>query len=295
MLKKENWKFKPVVLLGVPRSGTTLLGKIISQQNEVSYWVEPKYIWKYPKPNLNEDIISINEIKESHIKYINKRFSNYSRAKKKKIFLEKTPSNCLRIPMVRKTLPNSKVIVLVRRSPDVIISLINKWSSNYDNSALLRRFNINEYPLIQLPVYIIAFIKILLRKYVYQFGSIDQPWGPMTAELLDKVGKVPIEEVCAQQYILCMLGILDNLKDTDLLVDYKRLIISPESELKRVAVHIGLDRNNLNFESVRMVNRSNYSKFTYKDLNVSDDTLKQLEVIDSRIELLIKKRYDKFE
>ena len=37
---------RPVVILGAARSGTTLLGELLSRVPEVAYWVEPKSLWR---------------------------------------------------------------------------------------------------------------------------------------------------------------------------------------------------------------------------------------------------------
>jgi hypothetical protein len=292
MLKKEHWSYKPIILIGVPRSGTTLFGSLLANHEDVCYWVEPKYIWKYPKPDPEEDVILPCEVNQKHINYIRLKFSNFSRRNKKHYFLEKTPSNCFRIGMIRKVFPDAKTVVLLRRSPDVVKSLIKKWTESHDSSAYIRRLNPYEFPIRQIPRYFVHFLRQFVNYNLRVDDMTRKRWGPMTKELRDALLAYPVNEICAMQYILCMESILKNLSDKDLIVDYDKLIQQPQRELKRVTAHIGLDGDGMDYNSVaREVDSSNHSKFDYESLKLPDDAILRLRKIDLKIDRLVAKSY----
>ena len=47
----------PILIVGSPRSGTTLLGKILSSHPEVAYWEEPRTIWSQGHAWRGDDVL----------------------------------------------------------------------------------------------------------------------------------------------------------------------------------------------------------------------------------------------
>ena len=121
-----NEKRKLIFIVGMPRSGTSLVEQILSSHNDVygggeltflKDIIESKFLKE--KINDNSDII----FQESHDDYINKiSLINNS----KKIFTDKTPLNFKYIGFIKKIFPSSKIIICKRDKYDIC------WS-NYKN------------------------------------------------------------------------------------------------------------------------------------------------------------------
>ena len=64
-LKKHQYSFNPVFIIGCGRSGTTILGKTLSSHPEIKYLNERRDLWhkSYPEFNIStheQDIIVLN-------------------------------------------------------------------------------------------------------------------------------------------------------------------------------------------------------------------------------------------
>jgi len=128
--------YKPILIIGAARSGTTMMGNIISKHPDVAYWVEPNYIWKYKNARLHTDMIPKDYATKEIKNFIISRFIKFTELYNKKRFAEKTPANSLRLPFVREILPNCKIIHIIRDGRDVALSARKMWMNVKKNSRL---------------------------------------------------------------------------------------------------------------------------------------------------------------
>ena len=134
-LKKVN---SPIFILGTGRSGTTILGIVLSMHKEIGFLNEPKAIWK--SINKEDDLIGSytmypakyyldnKDVTIKRKKQIHKIFGAYLTATFSNRVLDKYPELIFRIPYVLKIFPNAKFLFLVRNGIDTCSS-IEKWSS----------------------------------------------------------------------------------------------------------------------------------------------------------------------
>lgn len=237
MLNIDNTKYdlNPIIIIGSARSGTTMLGEILSKHPNIAYWVEPKYIWKYRNPNIYNDTREAHEATNLVVKYIRRKFLKYQYTSKKLRFLEKTPSNCLRISFINEVYPGAVFINIIRDGRDVALSAYKKWTEPHDKSAYSRRFSLNDLPLKDLPFYLCDFLRQFI---IQQFNPKKlKKWGPITPEIT-KYSKKSIEEACAFQWKQCTEK---SLKDLDkisservITIKYEDFLKSPEKYLKDI-------------------------------------------------------------
>lgn len=131
---------QPVFILGTGRSGTTLLGMLLSMHKDVAYLNEPKAIWHKIIPI--EDIIgnyknkeTLYRLDESNYtermgKAANRIFSEYLSLTFSKRVVDKYPELVYRVPFVLKLFPDARFIQIVRDGRDTIQS-IEKWSGDH--------------------------------------------------------------------------------------------------------------------------------------------------------------------
>ncbi len=145
-------KKTPIFIFSLPRSGSTLLQRILIQSKEICSVVEPwillPMVYSYKdRPTFLDPSI---ESKSNFVKYfiennlpnkykdyrkeINKMVTSlYEKACRNsdgKYFLDKTPRYYLIIPEIAKIFPDAKFIFLFRNPVSIASSIIDRWLNN---------------------------------------------------------------------------------------------------------------------------------------------------------------------
>ena len=128
---------KPIFILGTGRSGTTILGIVLSMHREVGYLNEPKAIWHLIHPY--EDVIG--NYSQADAKYrltaedatdemhrrASQMFGAYLTATRSQRLVDKYPELIFRVGFVRALFPDARFIFLVRNGWDTCHSIAT-WS-----------------------------------------------------------------------------------------------------------------------------------------------------------------------
>ena len=117
---QKNNVSEPIFIIGMPRSGTTLIEQIISNHHSVFGAGEVNFIPELIKKNPKNYKLSMINFKKIGDEYINKMqlLSNNS-----KRFTDKLPINFLNIGFIKLIFPNSKIIHSYRNSADNVLSI----------------------------------------------------------------------------------------------------------------------------------------------------------------------------
>ncbi len=128
---------KPIFILGVGRSGTTILGMVLSIHQDVGYLNEPKVIWHLIHPE--EDVIgsyskttgryrlNVDDATEEMCERARKIFGAYLSTTGTKRVVDKYPELIYRVDFVREIFPDARFILLVRNGWDTCQSIAT-WS-----------------------------------------------------------------------------------------------------------------------------------------------------------------------
>lgn len=131
---------KPIFILGTGRSGTTVLGMVLSMHHDVGFLNEPKALWHAVHPE--EDIIgsytrqsaryrlSAEEASVERVVDAHKLFGAYLTATMSERVVDKYPELIFRLPFVKAIFPDAKFIFLVRNGWDTCQS-IEGWSNRF--------------------------------------------------------------------------------------------------------------------------------------------------------------------
>ena len=152
----EN-KQPPVFIIGVARSGTTLLSLMLDTHPRIAIPNESHFITEiYKKPSLWQNLESLQnrellvkkileskyvrewdvQLKQEDINLdrcttfantINEVFSAYARAHQKDIWGDKTPKYLFDIDILNKLFPDARYIHIIRDGRDVALSFIRQW------------------------------------------------------------------------------------------------------------------------------------------------------------------------
>lgn len=127
----------PVFILGTGRSGTTILGIVMSMHRDVGFLNEPKALWN--SVYSNEDLIGSYTLKEARYRLSREDASAGVVASAHKLFgaylctifaqrvVDKYPELIFRVPFVREIFGDSRFLFLVRNGWDTCHS-IDSWS-----------------------------------------------------------------------------------------------------------------------------------------------------------------------
>lgn len=118
-------KHPPVFIVGAPRSGTTLLLQILSNQPQVTRSFEPFRIWHQVFGYLPDDA-AVGEVTATKIKQLRTQFFAHLEPDRP-ILVAKDPRDSLRIAVLRRVFPSARFIHIVRDGRDVVASIIKAF------------------------------------------------------------------------------------------------------------------------------------------------------------------------
>ncbi|HUW54333.1 MAG TPA: sulfotransferase [Rhodanobacter sp.] len=124
---------QPIFIIGMPRSGTTLLERILSNHSQVSsagelndFALQLRWAADHGK-TLDEHIVQ--RLPDLDYAQIGRRYLERTqwRAKGRRFFVDKLPRNWMAAGMIRRTLPQAPILNLVRDPMDVCFSNYRTW------------------------------------------------------------------------------------------------------------------------------------------------------------------------
>lgn len=236
---------RPIFIIGAARSGTTLLGNLLSQHKNLAYWEEPKYIWRYGNPAASHDARSADEANEEVRKYIGKRFARFTMQRNKQRFIEKTPSNCFRVPFMNAVFPNGLFIHLQRDGRDAAASASKHWLSRPEPGRLAQRIRYAEIPLRDSPYYLSsAFSNVILRALR---PNTVRTWGPRFPGIDKVVHEQGLLAACAMQWFLSVQAARQELAkiapERVFNLDYEAFVSSPDVWIAKLLAFCGLEHD----------------------------------------------------
>ena len=223
----------PIFIIGMPRSGTSLVEQIISTHNNVygagelnliDKNIEGEILKKLNKGDYNSHSITnltkkeINLILNNYISELQKFSKTASR------ITDKLPYNYLKIGLIKSLLPNSKIILCKRNALDNCLSI---FFSNFPSP-------LNDLPY-SVPLHDPQIKDKLNENHCYTYNAFSY-------DLLDIGKKYLTHEKITTHW--------KNIFPNDVYeVQYEKLIVNQEKISKELINHIGLewDPNCLNF------------------------------------------------
>ena len=115
------------MIIGTPRSGTSILGRVLDQHPLISTWVEPYYIWDHHFRDAPNDVLTADQATVDVQIWIRKAFRRYLKMCRVEKVVDKSPRNCLKLPFVRKIFPEAWYIFILRDGRDTILSILSQW------------------------------------------------------------------------------------------------------------------------------------------------------------------------
>jgi hypothetical protein len=130
----------PVFILGAGRSGTTILGKVLSLHPDVGFLNEPKIVWHLAYAN--EDLNGSYTDKSAHYRLsaadatpdvaqtMQRIYRGYSAVTRNTRIVDKYPELIFRTPFVKQIFPDARFVFLIRNGTDACRS-VAQWSKEF--------------------------------------------------------------------------------------------------------------------------------------------------------------------
>jgi len=128
---------RPIYITGLGRSGTTILGKILSLHEDVGFLNEPKLMWAIAEARTDicgdyrvsdgRFLLNAEEVHPETQRTIHRILTRYARMVGAKRALDKYPEFIFRIDYLKRISPDAKIIFIARNGYDVVASVAH-WS-----------------------------------------------------------------------------------------------------------------------------------------------------------------------
>ncbi|CAK8722860.1 Sulfotransferase [Candidatus Electrothrix laxa] len=230
--------YKPVIIIGAPRSGTNMLRDLLIELSEVGTWPcdEINYIWRHGNVQYPSDEFTPQMASPEVRAYISKQFDKIGKGKKLDTVVEKTCANSLRVGFVNKVIPDAKYIFIVRDGMDVVASALKRWKATLNIPYVLRKTRY--VPPSDLPYYASRYLLHRLYKLTSNEKRLAR-WGPVTDGMDALLEQYSLPEVCALQWKACVENAERDLSaipaENILRVKYEEFVNEPVKEFARLA------------------------------------------------------------
>lgn len=199
----ESLLDRPIIVIGSPRSGTTLLGNLLGTHPLLAQLEEPRLTWKYGNDN-KSDLLRAQDARPEVCQHIRSVFASAVSAARKSRLIEKTPSNSLRMEFVDKVLPGCIFIHTIRDGVESVLSIRKFWEQyarGVPKGKLVQR--LRELDIKRAPYYLKEFARRALPKSFA--GIVGKPvWGPRIPGIDGLLNDLELLEVCCLQWRMCV-------------------------------------------------------------------------------------------
>ena len=201
---------RPVIILGSPRAGTSVLGRFLEAHPAMTHVKEPRLVWRYGNDGYS-DLLGADRARPDVIRYIQGKFDDLVKAAPGGgTLLEKTPSNSLRVPFIEKIFPDARYIHITRNGFDAALSIRWYWlnftkglhQGRQGSKDSILKQRLKEMHPRQAPYYAAEF----LGRVMPRIGKDSGPrtlWGPRLPGMREMVRDMDLLEVCAMQWRTC--------------------------------------------------------------------------------------------
>ncbi|MGH3114526.1 MAG: sulfotransferase family protein, partial [Gaiellaceae bacterium] len=214
---------RPLLVIGCHRSGTTLLHDALACSPELaSLGDEAPVLWEaFHHPSRHDwssNALGAEDVSENERRWVYRVIQSVAGGLR---FLEKTPSNCLRIPYLNELFPDATFVFLRRRAADNVNALMEGWRARP------------------------RFVTYRLPEPLEGLGERSgREWSFILVPGWRELRNARLEEICARQYVACNEAILRARTALDptraINVAYEDLVARPLHELRRIFAEVDL-------------------------------------------------------
>lgn len=194
---------RPIIVLGAPRSGTTLLSGVLESHPELYLANEPRILWKYGNDG-KSDALRPRDARSDVVSHIRAELAQRVRKAGRRRLVEKTPSNSLRVGFLNAVLPDATFLHVMRSGVESVLSIRTFWDRHATGvpGNLLRK-RLKEMSPRQFPHYAKEFARRAVGKL--SPGAVGPAvWGPRPPGIEQMARDLDPLEVAAWQWRMCV-------------------------------------------------------------------------------------------
>ena len=235
-------EYRPLVIIGAPRSGTNMLRDVLCSFDRVSTWPcdEINYIWRHGNIRYPSDEIPESRATPGVRSYIRGQFAKLAKTEDCDYVVEKTCANSLRVPFVDAVVPEAKYVFIYRDGIDATGSAKLRWTAKLDIPYILEKMRF--VPKIDLPYYGLRYFWARVYRLISREKRLAF-WGPALDDMPTILQKHTLNEVCALQWQRCVdkaeAALSAMSEDRVIRVCYEDFVRQPAEELARILVFMG--------------------------------------------------------
>jgi len=194
---------RPIVVVGAPRSGTTVLGQLLARHPQLAHLEEPRLTWRYGNDGKSDRLLPADARPEV-CTHIRRTFAAAVRNAGRRRLVEKTPSNSLRMGFVERVLPGCVFIHIIRNGTESTLAIRRFWEQHARGVKPRKMFErLREVNPRQLPYYVREVVRRTMPRALS--GLVRQPvWGPRIPGIDGLLKDLSILEVSALQWRMCV-------------------------------------------------------------------------------------------
>ena len=240
----KKHKFKNVIIIGAPRSGTNMLRDVLCSIEGFDTWPcdEINFIWRHGNIKSQSDELRTDQANDYVKKFIRDKFCRLQKKKNSKVIVEKTCANSLRVPFVNEIIPDAKFIYIKRDMLDVVGSAKHRWKAPINLIYLLKKAQF--VPIFDLPYYASKFILSRIHRFFSNEKRVAF-WGPSIENMHYYLKKYSLIEICALQWSRCVTNSERDFKNLGanrvFSLKYEEFVNDPSAITKKIIEFIGED------------------------------------------------------
>lgn len=195
---------KPLFIIGSPRSGTTILGRILGNHPDLVEVREPRLIWKYGNDS-KSDVLTEKDLTPKIKAHIRAKLGEKAPSEQGLRLLDKSPNNAVRIPFILSVFPDAQFIHIMRNGYDAALSIRSFWENKtsgldykrVETGESILQQRLKEMHWTQMPYYAGEFLDRFLSKVGF---SRQVPWGTRIPGLKGLTKELSTLEIGALQW-----------------------------------------------------------------------------------------------
>jgi hypothetical protein len=194
---------RAIVVVGAPRSGTTLLGNLLANHPQLAHLQEPRLTWRFGNDSRSDRLLPADARPEV-CRHIRASFAAAVLSQGRARLVEKTPSNALRIGFVDRVLPGCLFVHIIRDGVESTLAIRRFWQQHAHGVRPAKLWErLREMSPRQFPHYAREFLRRAAPKPLR--GLVKPPvWGPRIPGIDGLVQDLDLIEVCALQWRMCV-------------------------------------------------------------------------------------------
>jgi len=251
------------LIIGVPRSGTSILGRVLDKHPRIATWVEPYYIWDHHFREAPHDQMTANDATDEVRFWIRRAFDKYRRALRIEWVADKSPRNCLKIPFVQQIFPDARYVFIFRDGRDTVLSILRQWERKREifaesekNGQWQNRIYVLRRWLGRRPTWLFRLQSIffelgppqnwLKKKFLQQIRWEGRfGWGPRFKGWQEIIDRTTTLDFSAFQWVHCAKGIMDNIhlipENKRFSLRYEDFTEDPQESIKNIFSFLGME------------------------------------------------------